>query len=141
MHDTGDYLPRDHAVEDVGHALGGRGDRGAGAAAERGDGLVEGGPRVVALGGVDGSSRRVVVMAAIKAGKELAVASKEILVMAGEIVMNEARKHGARVALPIVSDAGRFIAALLEKLKARSSAGAYRDWIAQCRNRSTAGRF
>ena len=31
-------------------------------------------------------------LAAIEAGKDLAVASKEILVMAGEIVMREARK-------------------------------------------------
>lgn len=36
-------------------------------------------------------------LAAIRAGKEIAVASKEILVMAGEIVMSEARKHGVRV--------------------------------------------
>ena len=36
-------------------------------------------------------------MAAIRAGKDIAVASKEILVMAGEIVMSEARKHGVRV--------------------------------------------
>src|SRR5580692_8312989 len=36
-------------------------------------------------------------LAAIRAGKDIAVASKEILVMAGEIVMNEARKYGVRV--------------------------------------------
>ena len=36
-------------------------------------------------------------LAAIRAGKDIAVASKEILVMAGEIVMREARKHGAKV--------------------------------------------
>jgi 1-deoxy-D-xylulose-5-phosphate reductoisomerase len=36
-------------------------------------------------------------LAAIRAGKDIAVASKEILVMAGEIVMDEARKHGVRV--------------------------------------------
>jgi 1-deoxy-D-xylulose-5-phosphate reductoisomerase len=36
-------------------------------------------------------------LAAIRAGKDIAVASKEILVMAGEIVMTEARKHGIRV--------------------------------------------
>ncbi len=36
-------------------------------------------------------------LAAIRAGKDIAVASKEILVMAGEIVMREARKHGVRV--------------------------------------------
>jgi len=36
-------------------------------------------------------------LAAIRAGKDIAVASKEILVMAGEIVMSEARKHDVRV--------------------------------------------
>ncbi len=36
-------------------------------------------------------------LAAIRAGKDIAVASKEILVMAGEIVMREAREHGVRV--------------------------------------------
>src|SRR5881296_4202210 len=42
-------------------------------------------------------------LAAIEAGKDLAVASKEILVMAGEIVMREARDHGVRV-LPFDSE-------------------------------------
>jgi len=36
-------------------------------------------------------------LAAIRAGKDIAVASKEILVMAGEIVMREAAAHGVRV--------------------------------------------
>jgi 1-deoxy-D-xylulose-5-phosphate reductoisomerase len=42
-------------------------------------------------------------LAAIRAGKDLAVASKEILVMAGEIVMREAKKHGVKV-LPVDSE-------------------------------------
>src|SRR5207249_7611094 len=42
-------------------------------------------------------------LAAIRAGKDIAVASKEILVMAGEIVMREARKHGVKV-LPVDSE-------------------------------------
>jgi 1-deoxy-D-xylulose-5-phosphate reductoisomerase len=42
-------------------------------------------------------------LAAIEAGKDLAVASKEILVMAGEIVMREARENGVRV-LPVDSE-------------------------------------
>ncbi len=42
-------------------------------------------------------------LAAIRAGKTLAIASKEILVMAGEIVMREARKHGVKV-LPVDSE-------------------------------------
>src|SRR5271165_6805827 len=36
-------------------------------------------------------------LAAIRAGKDIAIASKEILVMAGETVMSEARRHGVRV--------------------------------------------
>ena len=36
-------------------------------------------------------------LAAIRAGKDLAIASKEILVMAGETVMAEARKYGVRI--------------------------------------------
>jgi 1-deoxy-D-xylulose-5-phosphate reductoisomerase len=42
-------------------------------------------------------------LAAIEAGKDLAVASKEILVMAGEIVMREARDNDVRV-LPVDSE-------------------------------------
>jgi len=42
-------------------------------------------------------------LAAIDAGKDLAVASKEILVMAGEIVMREARENGINV-LPVDSE-------------------------------------
>jgi len=42
-------------------------------------------------------------LAAIEAGKNLAVASKEILVMAGEIVMREARDKGVNV-LPVDSE-------------------------------------
>ncbi len=42
-------------------------------------------------------------LAAIAAGKDLAVASKEILVMAGEIVMREARAKGVHV-LPVDSE-------------------------------------
>ena len=36
-------------------------------------------------------------LAAIRAGKDIAVASKEILVMAGELVMQEAARYGVRV--------------------------------------------
>jgi 1-deoxy-D-xylulose-5-phosphate reductoisomerase len=42
-------------------------------------------------------------LAAIEAGKDIAVASKEILVMAGEIVMEAARRKGVRV-LPVDSE-------------------------------------
>lgn len=42
-------------------------------------------------------------LAAIRAGKNIAVASKEILVMAGGIIMEEAKKHDVRV-LPVDSE-------------------------------------
>jgi 1-deoxy-D-xylulose-5-phosphate reductoisomerase len=44
-----------------------------------------------------GTAGLLPALAAIRAGKDIAIASKEILVMAGETVMTEARKHGVRV--------------------------------------------
>jgi len=55
---------------------------------------------LVAIVGTGGLSP---ALAAIAAGKDLAVASKEILVMAGEIVMREAQKNGVHV-LPVDSE-------------------------------------
>ena len=55
---------------------------------------------LVAIVGTGGLSP---ALAAIDAGKDLAVASKEILVMAGEIVMREARRHRVHV-LPVDSE-------------------------------------
>jgi 1-deoxy-D-xylulose-5-phosphate reductoisomerase len=52
---------------------------------------------VVGTGGLEPA------LAAIEAGKDLAVASKEILVMAGEIVMRKAREKGVQV-LPVDSE-------------------------------------
>ena len=51
----------------------------------------------IVLIAIVGTAGLAPALAAIRAGKDIAVASKEILVMAGEIVMNEARKHGVRV--------------------------------------------
>jgi 1-deoxy-D-xylulose-5-phosphate reductoisomerase len=55
-------------------------------------------------------------LAAIEAGKDLAVASKEILVAAGEIVMREARENGIHV-LPVDSEHN----AIFQCLDGRSS--------------------
>src|ERR1700680_2288651 len=63
-------------------------------------------------------------LAAIEAGKDLAVASKEILVMAGEIVMREARDNGVHV-LPVDSEHNAIFQCLEGKrstLNAESSA-------------------
>jgi 1-deoxy-D-xylulose-5-phosphate reductoisomerase len=72
-------------------------------------------------------------LAAIHAGKDIAIASKEILVMAGEIVMNEARKHGVRV-LAVDSEHSAIFQCLdgkpadsVRKLWLTASGGPFRD--------------
>ena len=61
-------------------------------------------------------------LAAIEAGKDIAVASKEILVMAGEVVMNAARRKGVHV-LPVDSEHN----AIFQCLDGRSKIGAGRS--------------
>jgi 1-deoxy-D-xylulose-5-phosphate reductoisomerase len=51
----------------------------------------------IVLIAIVGTAGLAPALAAIRAGKDIAVASKEILVMAGETVMTEARKHGVKV--------------------------------------------
>ncbi len=63
-------------------------------------------------------------LAAIRAGKDIAVASKEILVMAGEIVMAEARKHGIRV-LAVDSEHS----AIFQCLDGKPGASVRRLWL------------
>ena len=72
-------------------------------------------------------------LAAIRAGKDIAVASKEILVMAGETVMSEARKHGVRV-LAVDSEHSAIFQCLdgkppgsVRKLWLTASGGPFRD--------------
>jgi 1-deoxy-D-xylulose-5-phosphate reductoisomerase len=72
-------------------------------------------------------------LAAIRAGKDIAVASKEILVMAGEIVMNEARKYGVKV-LAVDSEHSAIFQCLdgkptnsVRKLLLTASGGPFRD--------------
>lgn len=75
-------------------------------------------------------------LAAIRAGKDIAVASKEILVMAGEIVMREARKHKVRV-LAVDSEHSAIFQCLdgkppasVRKLWLTASGGPFRDQAA-----------
>ncbi|MCX6896151.1 MAG: 1-deoxy-D-xylulose-5-phosphate reductoisomerase [Verrucomicrobia bacterium] len=72
-------------------------------------------------------------LAAIRAGKDIAVASKEILVMAGEIVMREAKKHDVRV-LAVDSEHSAIFQCLdgkpsssVRKLWLTASGGPFRD--------------
>jgi 1-deoxy-D-xylulose-5-phosphate reductoisomerase len=61
-------------------------------------------------------------LAAIEAGKDLAVASKEILVMAGEIVMREAGKKGVQI-LPVDSEHNAIFQCLDGRVQGNGGAG------------------
>jgi 1-deoxy-D-xylulose-5-phosphate reductoisomerase len=63
-------------------------------------------------------------LAAIRAGKDIAVASKEILVMAGQIVMAEAKRHGVRV-LTVDSEHS----AILQCLDGKPGASVRKLWL------------
>jgi 1-deoxy-D-xylulose-5-phosphate reductoisomerase len=75
-------------------------------------------------------------LAAIEAGRDLAVASKEILVMAGEVVMRAASERGVRV-LPVDSEHNAIFQCLegrdpatVRRLILTASGGPFREWPA-----------
>ncbi len=87
----------------------------------------------IVLIAIVGTAGLAPALAAIRAGKDIAVASKEILVMAGEIVMSEARKHGVRV-LAVDSEHSAIFQCLdgkptasVRKLLLTASGGPFRD--------------
>jgi 1-deoxy-D-xylulose-5-phosphate reductoisomerase len=76
-------------------------------------------------------------LAALEAGKDIAVASKEILVMAGEIVMATAAKHG-RLVLPVDSEHNAIFQCLegrnpatVQRIILTASGGPFREWPAE----------
>ena len=73
-------------------------------------------------------------MAAIAAGKDLALASKEILVLAGKFVMAAARGRGTRI-LPVDSEHNAVFQCIeghpssgVRRIVLTASGGAFRDW-------------
>ena len=73
-------------------------------------------------------------LAALAAGKDLALASKELLVLAGKFVMAEARKHGRKL-LPVDSEHNAVFQCLeghphagVKRIVLTASGGAFRDW-------------
>jgi 1-deoxy-D-xylulose-5-phosphate reductoisomerase len=73
-------------------------------------------------------------LAALRAGKDLALASKEILVLAGKFVIAEARAHGAKL-LPVDSEHNAVFQCLeghphagVRRVVLTASGGAFRDW-------------
>lgn len=84
-----------------------------------------------AITGIDGLKP---VIEAIKAGKDIALASKEILVSAGQMVMDLVRKHGVRL-LPVDSEHSAIFQCLqacwpqeVRRLILTASGGPFRDW-------------
>lgn len=76
-------------------------------------------------------------LAAIEAGKNLALASKEILVLAGKFVMAAAKKHGVSL-LPVDSEHNAVFQCLeghptstVSRIILTASGGAFRDWPVQ----------
>ena len=83
-----------------------------------------------------GTAGRKPALAAIEAGKDLAIASKEILVMAGQIVMEKARRAGVQV-LPVDSEHNAIFQCLngnhggpeaVSRLILTASGGPFRTW-------------
>ena len=87
----------------------------------------------VVVNGVAGAAGLMPSLAAIRSGARLALANKETMVMAGSLVMDEARRRGTRV-IPVDSEHAavfalheRFGAASIEELVLTASGGAFRD--------------
>ncbi len=77
-------------------------------------------------------------LAAIEAGKDLAVASKEILVMAGEAVIEAARKRGVQI-LPVDSEHNAIFQCLdgrASDVRTRSFSPPQADRSGKCRRKS-----
>lgn len=91
----------------------------------------------IVLVAVVGTTGLEPALAALAAGKDLALASKEILVLAGKFVMAEARRHGAKL-LPVDSEHNAVFQCLeghpvetVRRVVLTASGGAFRDWPAE----------
>ena len=88
----------------------------------------------IVLVAIVGTEGLLPTLAAIEAGKDIAVASKEILVMAGEIVMAAAARKGVRV-LPVDSEHNAIFQCMegrspadVTRLILTASGGPFRTW-------------
>ncbi len=91
----------------------------------------------IVLVAVVGTTGLEPALAALAAGKDLALASKEILVLAGKFVMAEARKRGAKL-LPVDSEHNAVFQCLeghphagVRRIVLTASGGAFRDLPAE----------
>jgi 1-deoxy-D-xylulose-5-phosphate reductoisomerase len=91
----------------------------------------------IVLVAVVGTTGLEPALTALAAGKDLALASKEILVLAGKFVMAEAKRHGAKL-LPVDSEHNAVFQCLeghpqagVRRIVLTASGGAFRDWPAE----------
>ena len=99
----------------------------------------------IVLVAVVGTTGLEPALAALAAGKDLALASKEILVLAGKFVMAAAKQHGAKL-LPVDSEHSAVFQCLeghppaargepgrtgVRRIVLTASGGAFRDWPAE----------
>jgi 1-deoxy-D-xylulose-5-phosphate reductoisomerase len=91
-------------------------------------------PADVVLVAVVGTAGLEPALAALAAGKQLALASKEILVLAGKFVTAAARAHGSTI-LPVDSEHNAVFQCLeghpgagVRRILLTASGGAFRDW-------------
>lgn len=91
----------------------------------------------IVLVAVIGTTGLEPALAALAAGKDLALASKEVLVLAGKFVMAAAHEHHARI-LPIDSEHNAVFQCLqghpqagVRRIVLTASGGAFRDWPAE----------
>jgi 1-deoxy-D-xylulose-5-phosphate reductoisomerase len=88
----------------------------------------------VTVSAIVGTAGLIPTMAAISAGKSIALANKEVLVTAGELVMDECRKRKVSL-LPVDSEHSAIFQCLLageqreiRKLIVTASGGPFREW-------------
>ena len=96
--------------------------------------LVQGSNIDIVLTSMVGFSGLESTIAAVKAGKTIALANKETLVAAGQIVMNMAAEHRSRI-LPVDSEHSAIFQCLMgsagadiEKIHLTASGGPFRTW-------------
>jgi 1-deoxy-D-xylulose-5-phosphate reductoisomerase len=91
----------------------------------------------IVLNGIVGAAGLEATLAALQAGKRVALANKETLVMAGELVMRTAREYGGEI-VPVDSEHSAVLqcvtgraSAQLERLILTASGGPFHSWDAE----------
>ena len=95
--------------------------------------MIRGTPADIVLNGISGAAGLLPSLAALEARRDLALANKESIVMAGSLVLAEAARHGRRV-LPVDSEHAALFSILgalrvenVAELILTASGGAFRD--------------